>query len=182
MPQPWERLRGESAQAFQAFAKYRDLGVDRSLAKVAKELGKSTTIIERWSARDSWVLRVEAWDVEQDRLWRLQQLASRREVGKRQLRIANAMQAQLINALTKVDLSQLSPRDLGYWLEVSSKVQRQALGQADGRVELTGEGGGPVQLEQLGPEEVRARLQEVHAELQRRLAANPDAVPLEGAL
>lgn len=181
MAQPWERLTGESAKAFQAFVIYRDLGAERSLAKVATQLGKSTTLIERWSARDAWVTRVEAWDVEQDRLWRVQQLASRREVGKRHLRIANAMQGRLVDALARLDVSTMSPRDIAYWLEVSSKVQRQAIGQGD-RTELVGADGGPIELANLSPDEARARLLEVSEELQRRLAADPDRVPLEGSL
>jgi hypothetical protein len=179
--QPWERLVKESAPAFAAFVRYRDMGPDRSLARVARELGKSTTIVERWSARDHWVARVAAWEVEQDRLWREQQVASRREVGRRQLRIANAMQAQLVQALSRLDISTLSARDLGYWLEISTKVQRQAIGLGE-HVAHTGADGGPIELARLSPDEARARLQEVSAEIARRLAADPDAVPLEGAL
>lgn len=181
MPQPWERLVGESAPAFAAFVRYRDAGPERSLAKVAKELGKSTTLIERWSARDHWVNRVAAWEVEQDRIWREQQLGHRRDVGRRQLRIANAMQAQLVQALSRIDLSTLNARDLGYWLDVSTKVQRQALGVGD-RFEHSGPDGGPIALEHLTPDEARARLREVADEIARRVADNPDAVPLEGAL
>lgn len=181
MAQPWERLVNESAKSFEAFVRYRDMGPDRSLARVAKELGKSTTLIERWSARDAWVVRVEAWEVEQDRLWRQQQIASRREVGKRHLRIANAMQGRLVDALARLDVATLAPRDIAYWLEVSAKVQRQAIGQGD-QLAVTGADGGPVELARLSPSEARARLAEVSAEIQRRLADNPDAVPLEGAL
>jgi hypothetical protein len=179
--QPWEKLTGESAQAFQAFALYRDMGPDRSLAKVAKELGKSSTIVERWSARDAWVVRVEAWDVEQDRLWRQQQLNSRREVGKRHLRIANAMQGKLVDALARLDVSQMTPADIARWIEVTAKVQRQAIGLGDHTV-VSGPDGGPVELAHLSPDEARSRLAEVSAEIQRRLASDPDAVPLEGAL
>jgi hypothetical protein len=181
MAQPWERLHGESAKAFEAFVRYRDMGPERSLAKVARELGKSTTIIERWSARDSWVQRVAAWEEEQDRIWRDQQVASRREVGRRQLRIANAMQAQLVQALTRLDLAALSPRDLGYWLDISTRVQRQALGLGE-HVAHTGADGGPIELARLSPDEARARLREVSDEISRRLSADPDVVPLEGAL
>lgn len=181
MPEPWERLTNESAPAFQAFARYRDMGADRSLAKVAKELGKSTTIIERWSARDYWVNRVTAWDEEQDRIWRATQLASRREVGKRQLRIANAMQGRMVDALSRLDVETMTPRDLGYWLQITTQVQRDALGQGS-RHELTGAGGGPIAVENLTPEQAKERLAEIQAEIGRRLAENPDAVPLEGAL
>lgn len=181
MPEPWERITGESAPAFQAFAAYRDMGADRSLAKVAQQLGKSTTLVERWSARDFWVNRVAAWDEEQDRIWRAQMVASRREVGKRQLRIANAMQGRLVDALSRLDVDTMTARDLGYWLQVTTQVQRDALGQGS-RHEVTGADGGPVQVENLSPEQAKARLAEVQAEIARRLAHNPDAVPLEGAL
>ena len=49
--QPWERHTSESAEAFEAFVIYRDLGVDRNLIKVWQKLGKSHTVIERWSRR-----------------------------------------------------------------------------------------------------------------------------------
>jgi len=179
--EPWERLVGEGAKRFAAFVRYRDMGPDRSLAKVAQALGKSTTLIERWSAQDSWVQRVGTWDEEQDRIWRAQQQGHRREVGRRQLRIANAMQGQLVNRLADLDVSQLTPRDLGYWLEITTKVQRQALGQAD-RTEVSGPDGGPVQLEALSTEQQRDRLRALAAEIARRAQGDPDAVPLAGAL
>jgi hypothetical protein len=36
----WERQKGESQQAFQAFVAYRDMGSDRSAAKVGRRLGR----------------------------------------------------------------------------------------------------------------------------------------------
>jgi hypothetical protein len=125
---PWERLPGESKEAFQAFAIYRDMGAERSLAKVAKQLGKSTQLVERWSARDHWVMRADTWVVEADRVHRGFLLEHRRDVDRRLLRIAGAMQAKLVEALQALDVRDLSPRDLGHWLDVTSKVQRQALG------------------------------------------------------
>jgi len=48
----------ESAKAFHAFQIYRDLGPKRSLAKVAKKLGISRQLIERWSKQHSWQKRI----------------------------------------------------------------------------------------------------------------------------
>src|SRR5438874_7425301 len=50
---------------------YRDMGPGRSLARVAQEyrdagLRGSLPLFTRWSARDGWVERAEAWDADQD--------------------------------------------------------------------------------------------------------------------
>ena len=50
----WERQPGESAQAYEAFAIYRDMGSNRSLRVVAEQLSKSDTLIKRWS---TWMIR-----------------------------------------------------------------------------------------------------------------------------
>ena len=59
---PWERQPDETANAYQAFVLYRDLGVERSTSKVAAQLGKSKNICDRWSTQKSWVERVHQWD------------------------------------------------------------------------------------------------------------------------
>jgi hypothetical protein len=179
MAQPWERLPGESAQAFEAFAIYRDLGAERSLSKVARQLGKSGTLIDRWSARDHWVMRADSWDVESDRVHRAYLVAHRREVDKRQLRLAGAMQAKIVEALQNLDAKKLTPRDIAYWLDVTTKVQRAALGLGE-KVELTGADGGPIELAGLTPEEAAGRLAEISREIRRRLEDNPLTSPLAG--
>lgn len=56
--EPWERQKGESDQAWEAFKTYRDMDPPRSLARVAGVVGKSVPLMERWSRRWSWVERV----------------------------------------------------------------------------------------------------------------------------
>lgn len=58
----WHRRDKESLQAFEAFTAYLTMGPERSLAKVASQLGKSNQLIERWSRRDGWQLRVGAYE------------------------------------------------------------------------------------------------------------------------
>lgn len=87
----WTRWKGETRQAFQAFTAYLDAGMGRSNAKVARGLGKSTTIINRWSSRWYWVRRAEAYDamLEQERVDA--QVAEVRRMGEVQAQRAAAI-------------------------------------------------------------------------------------------
>lgn len=60
MPMMFERQERESDKAFTAFRTYLDLGPDRSLVAVADKVGKSKTMIERWSRKFDWPARVQA--------------------------------------------------------------------------------------------------------------------------
>lgn len=59
------RLPQESGKAFAAFELYREMGVERSIAKVAQKYNKSASYIaqlNRWSGQHGWVKRAAAWD------------------------------------------------------------------------------------------------------------------------
>jgi len=60
MPMKFEQQERESNRAFAAFRTYLELGPERSLATVAERVGKSKTMVERWSRRFDWPARVEA--------------------------------------------------------------------------------------------------------------------------
>ena len=60
MPLHFEQQPKESSKAFAAFQVYLSLGPQRSLAAVGQKLGKSGTVIERWSSKFDWVSRVQA--------------------------------------------------------------------------------------------------------------------------
>jgi hypothetical protein len=175
MPDFWERLDGESPQAFEAFAAYRDMGADRSLSKVARHLGKSKSLLDRWSVQHHWVNRSDAWDIEADRLHRGYLIAHRRDVDRRLLGIAGAMQAKMVEALRQLDASTLTARDMAAWLTATTAAQRAALGLGE-KIEVTGADGGPIELSGLSPAEAASRLAEIAAEIRRRLEDNPLAV------
>lgn len=71
---PWDRRAGESESSWGAFLVYRDLGLGRSLERVAETLaeGEHRTCtghaplgidrLKKLSARNSWVDRSRAWD------------------------------------------------------------------------------------------------------------------------
>ncbi len=64
----WEKQPGERDKRWEAFQIYRDMSPgERTLAKVAEVLGKSETLMERWSAEDGWRSRVDEFDQHLDR-------------------------------------------------------------------------------------------------------------------
>jgi hypothetical protein len=58
----WSRLSNESGKAFEAFCLYKNQGLYRSHVKVAAELGKSVTLMDRWATKYNWWERVMAYD------------------------------------------------------------------------------------------------------------------------
>ncbi len=102
MSAPWARRDKESDPAWQAFALYRDMGPERSCGKVAKALGKSTTLIERWCSTYSWVERAVGWDAHQDRVKREAQLAEVEAMGRRHAQQAQAYMQVLMAPAVKI--------------------------------------------------------------------------------
>jgi hypothetical protein len=90
--QLWERQAGESAKAYSAFTKYRDLSEKRTLVRVAQMLGCSSTNIERWARRWCWVHRVQAFDVIEEEKFREQMSRDRVSMRRRQIALGIACQ------------------------------------------------------------------------------------------
>ena len=164
MADPWERQPEETPDAWAAFVQYRDMGSNRSTAKVAQALGKTKTIMDRWSSKHAWVRRCLAWDNEQDRQWREEQTAARKRMAERQAATAAAAQNKIAQFIVDLDPTRLTPTEAARWYEVAVKVERQARGEPD-RVEVSGPGAGPIQIESMSPEDVMHRLAEIKAEI-----------------
>jgi hypothetical protein len=60
MPMTFEQQPRESNKAFAAFKTYLELGTERSLVAVARQLDKHPSQIERWSVKFDWPARVQA--------------------------------------------------------------------------------------------------------------------------
>lgn len=66
-PKPWERRPGERSRSYHFFDLYRQMGAERSLAKVRNKAGEegiriSLRSVEKLSRTHSWVSRCRAWD------------------------------------------------------------------------------------------------------------------------
>lgn len=88
--EPWERLEGEGVKAYEAFSVYLELGEERSIRAVAKQLNKSTTLIGRWSRTYQWVERTAAYDVDIQRKAHAQAVKKRRKMADRHISICRS--------------------------------------------------------------------------------------------
>ena len=140
----WDRRKGESAQAYDAFATYRDMGSTRSLAKVGQKLGKSKTLMDRWSSRWEWVWRCEQYDTAMEQQ-RLRARATELQQAKdRQAHMAAVMLQKALEKLQALHPEDIPPGVMVQMVKVASDLERHALGEVD-TVAITGAGGGPVQ-------------------------------------
>lgn len=136
---PWERLENEGTKPYEAFAIYRDMGRERGIRKVATELGKSETLISRWSGKFDWVKRAAAWDDEQDRIAReiaqKEQAEEIKKMRKRHSALAKKMLDTAEAALEIFDLDDIKPADVSRMVDIAAKLERISRGDVGEVVE-----------------------------------------------
>jgi len=188
MPLLFEQQPKESAKAFAAFTAYLNLGPERSLAAVGKQLGKSEPLMKRWSRKYDWLARVQAHAAHMAVVER--QAAEALRVSKavewesRELKLREtewAMHERAI-AAAKRGLDAYMDRekvyanlaDIARMLEIASKLGRLATGLGtDGE---RGKSDGPPTLRV----EVTLALEKVYGEpLPAEVAAPPPIVDVE---
>lgn len=111
---PWERQKGESAQAYEAFVTYRDMGSDRSIRAVGQRLDKSRTQIGKWSSAWNWQERVRAYDNELEKEARAKAVKDRKAMTERHIGIAMQLQKKALEALSSLSVEDMSPKDIIY--------------------------------------------------------------------
>ena len=125
----WERQPKEGVKAYQAFEKYRAMGKERSIAKVAKQCKKNVSLLNRWSQRYGWVQRVRDFDGQLEHKNLEDEEDLQEEMRQRHLKFSHSMQEvarQRLVDMTGVMLEK--PQDVKGWLEFAFKVERECLG------------------------------------------------------
>lgn len=124
--QPWERQKGESAQAFEAFSLYLDLGTERSIRAVSQELGKSKTLIDRWSRTNSWVERCRAWDNHLQREAKKEAVAEIRKMNQQHIQLARALQGAAAKALKDRGAAIITDKNLAAVVKLATDLERSS--------------------------------------------------------
>lgn len=120
----WERQQGESPQAYEAFATYRDMGAERSTAKVSRELGKTKALMDRWSSRWKWVERARAWDNELARKAKEAATKKVKDMTGRHINIAMQLQKKALEALEVLNVAEMSPKDIKEFIKAATELER----------------------------------------------------------
>lgn len=135
----WERQKGESAKAFEAFKTYCDLGASRSYKKVSELLGKSEVLMYRWSSRWDWKERARLYDNHLVELETEEKRQAVRKMSERQIKTAVFLQAKGIDALKNLDLDTMRPRDMVQFVVEGARLERLLrLDEAGERVDARG--------------------------------------------
>lgn len=135
----WERQQGETAQAFEAFTLYCKMGDERSLGKVGKKLGKSATLIERWSSQWNWVNRSRDYDNEIRRQDIRAEKKAFQEMRKRQIEMAVELQKKAFRAFKEFPIKALSPKDIKEFMKLGAEMERANLSAVNSEEKDTSE-------------------------------------------
>lgn len=152
--QPWERQAGERKKPWEAFRIYRDMGPSRTIARAAASQGKAAVTWEAWSREFSWVARASAWDEEVDRKEREEHLQTVRDMTKRHVQEARALQAKAIARLQSLDPGELSPREVLRYFVEAVRLERTAVGEPEQIIETRQSGQVGLDLSSLSDDEL----------------------------
>lgn len=124
----WEQQPKESNKAFEAFVLYCEIGKEpgkkRSLAKVGQKLGKSTTLIERWSSLWNWQQRVRDYDNELKRQELNAKKKAYQDMQKRQVGMAIQLQKKAFEALQKLPVDKMTAKDIKEFMKLGAALER----------------------------------------------------------
>lgn len=122
----WERKKGESSESYAAFKLYYQMGDKRSCANVAKNLGRSNTLISGWCSKWDWVERARAYDNELARQEFAEACNAIKKMNEQQAQIGLLIQKKALEALKEMKSKELYPKLLLQYLVQGAGLERKA--------------------------------------------------------
>lgn len=163
---PWAPQPGETSLGFHYFTSYRDLGARRTIAATARALKCTPETLRALSARYSWVDRALAFDAYLDARAVEELARGRTTMRQEHTDIAVLAREKILARLKTMNPMEMGARDMAAWLDLSVKIERQARGEADKKIEISGEVN---VVEQLDADSRRSLMAEALAVLNERL-------------
>ena len=139
----WERNKGETVKAYQAFVVYRDMGKYRTIRKAAKLLSKSVTHIANWSSKYNWVKRIEKYEDYLSEKSRIEHEELIKAAKLREVTAGTAMMEKLQARLDTLKPDEITPNLLTQLAKTASELARLGLDvyTQSSRTEITGPDG-----------------------------------------
>jgi hypothetical protein len=131
-PLPWERQKGESGKAYEAFCVFRDIKpTDRTIVKVSDTISKSLPMLYKWKTVWQWDKRVLQFDAFMQQNAMMDYQRKIREMNNRHIKIAYGFQVKVAQALEQTDVAKLAdnPAEMLRWFQVASDLERKAMNQ-----------------------------------------------------
>lgn len=163
---PWALQPGETSLGFHYFTIYRDLGPRRTVAAAARELKVAPETLRALSAKFSWVDRCLAFDAYLDQRAVEELARGRTKMRQEHADIAVLAREKILARLKTMNPEEMGARDVATWMDLSVKIERQARGEADKKIEVSGEVN---VIEQLDADARRSLMAEALAVLNERL-------------
>src|ERR1017187_4516725 len=121
------------------------MGSERTQARVARELAKSTALISRWAITTDWPRRLEAWEIYLDQRLQEETILEVIEARKRQLQIGKVLLSKGLEGLLALKptitrknaegevehILCIKPSELVKLLEAGARFVKGALGEVD---------------------------------------------------
>ena len=126
LPKPWDRRKGESERAYEAFSAYLEMS-SRSIQKVADLLSKKRQQINTWSRKYEWRERAAAYDSSIVEALRKEKIKRRKKIAEKMDTAGNLMVDRAIEAFKAVSIQRISPRTATEMADVGSRLVIQSL-------------------------------------------------------
>ena len=142
MTYTWDRLPNESPKAFERFCLYRDMGVARSLRRLALDLGLNLSTLAELSKKYTWQTRVAEFDDFIEKATQHNQLAQIRAMKRRQIVLALKAQKVALSGLKKIyreiesNEARLKPEGLAKLLDSGCRLERLNRDEPEQSIEL----------------------------------------------
>lgn len=182
---PWDQQPTETDLSYARFKSFRDTKSDtRRLIDVAQKLvaeeianGKrrppTVASIMTLAGRWRWTERARAFDAHNDVEVQEEHVQTKRDIVREHLRFTTKILARVEEELDAIPVGEATHTELARWFTEAVKVQRQAFGLDQQRVELSGPDGKPVavSLDGMDAEERADELRQLSEDLAARRRA-----------
>lgn len=140
MSQPWHKQKTDTDKSLEVFRAYLVMQ-ERSLPKLAKELGKNQRTLESWSSKYNWVERAAAYDAHLHEKLVNNNIGEVEKMNERHIREALALQHLALKRVKEYEkdpgkIKDLTPNEMLRMFEVGAKLERIARGATTENVDV----------------------------------------------